>query len=350
MSHDRIDSLCHSCLFFFVQRYGTVRGEDVPFCLGLPLTPLFPYNYSQQDIQTSRILIHYLANFIQTGYVSLSRAISCFSNREKLSFKLRNPNGDATPTSKHSIDVESLKHLGSSFKSHYGESLPAPSLLSSSASIPTSSLKHQTQQQKSSDENVSSSSSSMNNQNTNNDVVMKESEKDGRIVVVEESLQQQQSQFIHHALSSTNNRHRRSLTATGSSNGNSNRRLISKRYIVKRNFPNNQLSKASNEMDVDDSNETELDGTDDGENDDYIEGEKEREKQQLHSKNGHDRLDNDDNESDSEQSMKLTVPFWDAYDTVNQLFLEMSKYTLHDQSFLIINLPSSSLLPFICFI
>jgi Carboxylesterase family len=54
------------------QRYGTVRGEDVPFCLGLPLTPLFPYNYTQQDIQTSRILIHYLANFIRTGYVSLS--------------------------------------------------------------------------------------------------------------------------------------------------------------------------------------------------------------------------------------------------------------------------------------
>lgn len=75
--------LFHNFHFFFpapfhsisklneTQRYGTVRGEDVPFCLGLPLTPLFPYNYTQQDIQTSRILIHYLANFIQTGYVSL---------------------------------------------------------------------------------------------------------------------------------------------------------------------------------------------------------------------------------------------------------------------------------------
>jgi hypothetical protein len=168
----------------------------------------------------------------------------------------------------------------------------------------------------------------MNNQNANNDVVMKESGNDERIVVAEESVQQQQSQFIHHALSLTNNRHRRSLTTTGNSNGISNRRLINKRYIVKRNFPNNQLSKASNEMDVDDSNETELDGTDDEENDDYIEGEKEKKKHQLQSKNGHDRLNDDDNESDLEKSMKLTVPFWDAYDTVNQLFLEMSKYAL----------------------
>ena len=54
---------------FLQQRFGTVRGEDVPFCLGLPLSSLFPYNYTQQDIRTSRILIHYLANFIQSGLV-----------------------------------------------------------------------------------------------------------------------------------------------------------------------------------------------------------------------------------------------------------------------------------------
>lgn len=85
-------------------------------------------------------------------------------------------------------------------------------------------------------------------------------------------------------------------------------------------------------MDVDDSNETELDGTDDEENDDYVEGEKkkqkEQEKQQQNILNGHDRLNDDDNESDLGKSMKLFVPYWDAYDTVNQLFLEMSKYTL----------------------
>lgn len=56
-------------IFSHVQRYGTVRGEDVPFSLGLPYSQLFPYNYSQQDFRTSRMFIHYLTNFIQTGYV-----------------------------------------------------------------------------------------------------------------------------------------------------------------------------------------------------------------------------------------------------------------------------------------
>lgn len=83
-------------------------------------------------------------------------------------------------------------------------------------------------------------------------------------------------------------------------------------------------------MEADDSNETELDGSDDGENDDYIEREEEgkaQEDKQLNILNGHDRLDDDDNEADLVKSMKLLVPYWDAYDTVNQLFLEISKYT-----------------------
>lgn len=218
--------------------------------------------------------------------------------------------------------MDSLKRLGSSLKSHYAESLPAPSLLSSSASILTSSTKQHQQQPQQTSENPPDLSSSM---NVNNDVIMPGN--DGRIVVVEESTQQQQqSQFIHHALSSTNNRHRRSLTT---STGISNRRLINKRYIVKRNFPNNQLSKASDEMDVDDSNETEIDGTDDGENDDYVEGEDKSKKKEQQNINGHDRLDDDDNEGDLRKSMKLFIPYWDAYDTVNQLFLEISKYTLY---------------------
>lgn len=318
------------------QRYGTVRGEDVPFCLGLPLTPLFPYNYTQQDIQTSRILIHYLANFIQTGYVSLFPQFHASIDQRQHGMILflfhlvadRNPNGDATPTTKHSIDLESLKRLGSN--SHYTESLPAPSSLSSSADAVLMSSKQQQQQ---TSEHPPPSVSTVNN--GHNNAVIAGSENDGRIVVVETIQQQQQSQFIHHALSSANNRHRRSLTATGSSS--SNRRLISKRYVVKRNFPNNQLSKVSDEMDADDSsNETELDGIDEGENDDYIEreeaGEEDEKKQekQLNVLNGHDRLDGDDNEGDLGKSMKLFVPYWDAYDTVNQLFLEISKYTCNN--------------------
>lgn len=83
-------------------------------------------------------------------------------------------------------------------------------------------------------------------------------------------------------------------------------------------------------MTADDSDE---DGGDEGENDDYIEreavDENEKEQEKQHNiVNGHDRLDDDDNESDLEKSMKLFVPYWDPYDTVNQLFLEISKYIL----------------------
>jgi hypothetical protein len=241
----------------------------------------------------------------------------------------RNPNGDATPTTKNSIEMESLKRLGSTSNIHHMESLPEPSLLSSSTAAI---LKSSTPPESSS----SSEEGNNINQQTHNDGVMTESKDDGR-VVVETPQQQQQSQFIHHALSAAKNRHRRSLASSSSSsnsNSNANRRLISQRYIVKRNFPNNQLSKASTEMEADDSNETELDGTDDGENDDYIEREEadEDEKEKAQDKppdilNGPDRLDDDDNESDLGKSPKLFVPYWDAYDTVNQLFLEISKYT-----------------------
>jgi neuroligin len=49
---------------------GSVRGEDVPYVLGLPLVggqPFFPHNYTHQDAAVSRLLIHYLANFARKG-------------------------------------------------------------------------------------------------------------------------------------------------------------------------------------------------------------------------------------------------------------------------------------------
>lgn len=203
--------------------------------------------------------------------------------------------------------MESLKRLGSITNSHYDESLPLPSLLSSSAA---SELLMSSQQ---------SENHSLSTINSQNNDVIRSTSGDGRTIV--ESIHQQQSQYIHHALSSANNRHRRSLT------DHINRR------IVKRNFPNNQLSKASDEMDEDDSNEAELDGMDDGENDDdYVEGESEgssNRRQQTQEKNNlnrQDRLDENDNENDLGKSMEMLVPYWDAYDTVNQLFLEISKY------------------------
>lgn len=53
--------------FVLLQRFGSVRGEDVPFCLGLPLSPLFPYNYTKQDYKISIILVRYLSNFAKSG-------------------------------------------------------------------------------------------------------------------------------------------------------------------------------------------------------------------------------------------------------------------------------------------
>ncbi|PNF25260.1 hypothetical protein B7P43_G13158, partial [Cryptotermes secundus] len=54
----------------FPQRLGSVRGEDVPYVLGLPLVggqPFFPHNYTRQDGSVSRLLVHYLSNFARKG-------------------------------------------------------------------------------------------------------------------------------------------------------------------------------------------------------------------------------------------------------------------------------------------
>ncbi|XP_066138974.1 neuroligin-1 isoform X1 [Euwallacea fornicatus] len=51
-------------------RMGGVRGEDLPYILGLPLIdggPFFPHNYSHSDIAVSRTLIQYISNFVTTG-------------------------------------------------------------------------------------------------------------------------------------------------------------------------------------------------------------------------------------------------------------------------------------------
>lgn len=53
------------------QRSGSVRGEDVPYALGLPISPLFPHNYTKQDIKISRMMVQYLSNFAHTGYVAI---------------------------------------------------------------------------------------------------------------------------------------------------------------------------------------------------------------------------------------------------------------------------------------
>ncbi|KAJ8915609.1 hypothetical protein NQ315_003393, partial [Exocentrus adspersus] len=54
----------------FPMRPGSVRGEDLPFVLGLPLIgggPFFPHNYSHSDATISKTLIHYISNFVRKG-------------------------------------------------------------------------------------------------------------------------------------------------------------------------------------------------------------------------------------------------------------------------------------------
>ncbi|KAI9578538.1 hypothetical protein GQX74_009112 [Glossina fuscipes] len=51
----------------YPQRTGSVRGEDIPFWLGLPISPLFPHNYTTQEKQISHLMLRYLANFARTG-------------------------------------------------------------------------------------------------------------------------------------------------------------------------------------------------------------------------------------------------------------------------------------------
>ncbi|KAJ1520059.1 hypothetical protein ONE63_004286 [Megalurothrips usitatus] len=54
----------------FPQRSGSVRGEDIPYVLGLPLVggrPFFPHNYSGPDAQVSLMLMRYLSNFARSG-------------------------------------------------------------------------------------------------------------------------------------------------------------------------------------------------------------------------------------------------------------------------------------------
>lgn len=51
----------------FPQRMGSVVGEDVPFAFGLPISPLYPNNYSKEDVKVSAIFVNYITNFVKNG-------------------------------------------------------------------------------------------------------------------------------------------------------------------------------------------------------------------------------------------------------------------------------------------
>ncbi|XP_075214072.1 neuroligin-1-like [Lycorma delicatula] len=54
----------------YIQRLGSVRGDDLPYILGHPLVggmPHFSHNYTRQDIVVSETLLSYFTNFAKTG-------------------------------------------------------------------------------------------------------------------------------------------------------------------------------------------------------------------------------------------------------------------------------------------
>lgn len=56
--------------FFYFQRLGSVRGEDLPYIFGLPLVlgmPNFPQNFSRQDIGVAEAVLNFVTNFCKTG-------------------------------------------------------------------------------------------------------------------------------------------------------------------------------------------------------------------------------------------------------------------------------------------
>ncbi|XP_013102074.2 uncharacterized protein LOC106083533 [Stomoxys calcitrans] len=129
----------------YPQRTGSVRGEDVPFWLGLPTSPLFPHNYTTQERQISRLMLRYLANFAKTGnpnQPSLSSPIPQSSTSSMIGLPLgllsAKTNEDhnkykRSPLYKTSVNDTLLSSSSST------SSLPSPSPLSSSSSSSSSS-------------------------------------------------------------------------------------------------------------------------------------------------------------------------------------------------------------------
>ena len=76
------------CAYLYIlQRLGSLEGDVVPYTMGLPVTNNIPAlggqpfispwsslsNFSKQDAIVSETLIHYLTNFVRTGWVFLMK-------------------------------------------------------------------------------------------------------------------------------------------------------------------------------------------------------------------------------------------------------------------------------------
>lgn len=57
-------------LINFLQRLGSVRGEDLTYILGLPLVsgaPFFPQNFTRQDMGVAEAVLNFFSNFAKSG-------------------------------------------------------------------------------------------------------------------------------------------------------------------------------------------------------------------------------------------------------------------------------------------
>lgn len=55
---------------YVIQRLGSLRGDDIPYLLGLPLVggdPLYPGNYTRVDAGVSETMLHFVSNFAKSG-------------------------------------------------------------------------------------------------------------------------------------------------------------------------------------------------------------------------------------------------------------------------------------------
>ncbi|XP_063698385.1 uncharacterized protein LOC134829289 isoform X2 [Culicoides brevitarsis] len=253
----------------FPQRGGSVRGEDVPFCLGLPLSPLFPYNYTQQDVQTSRVFILYISQFAQTG----------------------NPNGlisssnidisHANNNNKHTNVIEQehlLANLHSSVLHHYDENVHLAAIGRGSSNVAVNNNAGIGERQIMSSSSTSQPSNSKNKRR-------RETEKNNRPLVSEQSI-------------SANG-----ITLSASIN-NHNNNVYHK--LRRKRAPNTSPNNNNVENEIEEEADEELEPEDE----DYEEEEDHDDEERSKT----DRLDD---------ISKLHIPFWDTYDSINQIYLEM---------------------------
>ncbi|KAF7993013.1 hypothetical protein HCN44_005794 [Aphidius gifuensis] len=104
----------------YPQRLGSVRGEDIPYVFGLPLTSggqFFPFNYTRQDQGVAEALITFFTNFAKTGNPNEPHNIESVDYgtvKEKTRF--RGINWDQYETGSQSYLTIALKPR---IKSHY---------------------------------------------------------------------------------------------------------------------------------------------------------------------------------------------------------------------------------------